>query len=181
MESISDTEEWGGAIPKTAHLTILRGVYNYEIEDREFTSSRNLFFLPIIFLMTLLQPGTGAAQTIRSDSLTPPPAVEIAGTQSLHFTSSIVGQEFNLYVNLPREYQDTTKSLPVVYLLDGQWDFPLLNAIFGEQYYDGFIPGVIVVGIAWGGNNPNFDMLRARDLTPTPSPRLRMAAMRRNF
>ncbi|HTR80176.1 MAG TPA: alpha/beta hydrolase-fold protein [Bacteroidota bacterium] len=104
------------------------------------------------------------------DSLNSPPPVEIAGTQSLHFTSAIMGQEFDLYVNLPRDYQDTTKSVPVVYLLDGQWDFTLLNAIFGQQYYDGFVPSVIVVGIAWGRKNPDFDFLRARDLTPSVVP-----------
>ena len=115
------------------------------------------FSIPFIVLFVLLQTQTTAAQTGRTDSLSSPPAVEIAGTQSLHFNSSILGQEFNLYVNLPREYQDSTKSIPVIYLLDGQWDFPLLNAIFGEQYYDGFVPGAIVIGIAWGGSNPNFD------------------------
>jgi len=123
-----------------------------------------------VILFTVLQFETSTAQPSRDDSLLSPPVVEIAGTQSLHFTSSIVGQEFNLYVNIPRDYQDTSKSFPVIYLLDGQWDFPLLNAIFGEQYYDGFVPGAIVVGIAWGGNNPNYDFLRARDLTPSAIP-----------
>ncbi len=126
-------------------------------------------FIPLIFIFTLLQTKTTTAQTGRTDSLSSPPAVQIAGTQSLRLVSTIVGQEFNLYINLPREYGDSTKSLPVIYLIDGQWDFPLLNAIFGEQYYDGFVPGAIVVGIAWGGSNPNFDYLRARDLTPTPA------------
>ncbi len=120
-----------------------------------------------IFLFTVLLFDVSTAQTSHGDSLLSPPMVKIAGTESLHFTSSIVGQEFDLHVNLPRDYRDTSKSFPVIYLLDGQWDFPLLNAIFGQQYYDGFVPAVVVVGIAWGGNNPNFDLLRARDLTPS--------------
>jgi len=120
-----------------------------------------LVLIPVILFS--LQPAS--AFPAAGDSM--PPPVEIAGTQTLHLHSAIIGQDFNLYINLSREYQDTAKSFPVIYLLDGQWDFPLLNAIFGEQYYDGFVPGVIVVGIAWGGENPNFDMLRARDLTPT--------------
>jgi predicted alpha/beta superfamily hydrolase len=78
-----------------------------------------------------------------------------------------VGQEYDLYVNLPRGYQDTTKTFPVIFLLDAQWDFPLAQAIFGEQYYDGFVPAAIMVGITWGGVNPNYDSLRMRDLTPT--------------
>jgi hypothetical protein len=96
-----------------------------------------------------------------------PPKVEIPGTQLLKITSAIVGQEYDLFVHLPRFYHDTTKAFPVLYLLDAQWDFPLVTAIFGEQYYDGFIPGTIIVGITWGGENPNYDALRLRDLSPT--------------
>ncbi len=121
----------------------------------------------VIFLLTVFLSEASSGQAARGDSLSSSPAVEIAGTQSLHLTSSIIGQEFNLSVNIPRDYQDSSKTFPVIYLLDGQWDFPLLNAIFGEQYYDGFVPSAIVVGIAWGGNNPNYDFLRARDLTPS--------------
>ena len=96
-----------------------------------------------------------------------PPQVEILGTQLLHLNSSIVNQEYDLYINLPRDYSDTSKTFPVLYLLDAQWDFPLLNAIFGQQYYDGFIPGIVIVGITWGGENPDYDLLRRRDFTPS--------------
>jgi predicted alpha/beta superfamily hydrolase len=96
-----------------------------------------------------------------------PPQVEIRGSRLEHLTSAIVGQEYDLCVNLPRGYQDTSKAFPVIFLLDAQWDFPLLQALYGQQYYDGFIPGAIIVGITWGGVNPNHDSLRARDLTPT--------------
>lgn len=51
--------------------------------------------------------------------------------------------------------------------MDSQWDFPLLTALYGEQYYDGFVPEIIIVGVTWGGNNPKHDSLRARDYTPT--------------
>jgi predicted alpha/beta superfamily hydrolase len=96
-----------------------------------------------------------------------PPRVEIAGTQLLHISSSVVGREYDLYIHLPGNYPDTTKRFPVLYLLDAQWDFELVNAIYGQQYYDGFIPAAIIVGITWGGKNPNHDSLRARDLSPT--------------
>ncbi|MGA3245116.1 MAG: alpha/beta hydrolase-fold protein [Bacteroidota bacterium] len=121
--------------------------------------SSSLIFLFLAFLTS----GLTLAQTVRSS----PPQVEILGTQLLHVTSAIVGQDYDLYVNLPRGYQDTTKTFPVIFLVDAQWDFPLTQAIFGEQYYDGFVPAAIMVGITWGGVNPNYDSLRARDLTPT--------------
>ena len=101
------------------------------------------------------------------DSSVVPPQVEIAGTQLLKITSSICNQEYVLYINLPRGYDDTTKTFPVLFLIDAQWDFPLVQAIYGEQYYDGFIPGIVIVGITWGGKNPDYDKLRARDLTLT--------------
>jgi predicted alpha/beta superfamily hydrolase len=100
-----------------------------------------------------------------------PPQVQIAGTQVLKMNSSITGQEYELYVSLPREYDDTSKTFPVIYLLDAQWDFTLAYAIYGEQYYDGFVPGTIIVGITWGGNNPDYDKRRAFDLTPYPAGR----------
>jgi predicted alpha/beta superfamily hydrolase len=93
--------------------------------------------------------------------------VEMPGSQVLKLSSSIVGQEYDIYVQVPGNYSDTSKTFPVLYVLDGQWDFSLVTAIYGQQYYDGFVPAVIIVGITWGGTNPNYDMLRARDLTPT--------------
>ncbi len=93
--------------------------------------------------------------------------MELPGSQHLSISSSIVGREYSILVQLPRGYGDTTRSFPVVFVLDAQWDFPLVGAIYGSQYYDGFVPALIIVGITWGGANPNHDSLRAADLTPT--------------
>ncbi len=95
------------------------------------------------------------------------PEVGILGTQLRTIHSAIVGRDYDLYINLPQNYSDTTKSFPVLYVLDGQWDFTLLTALYGSQYYDGFVPSMIVVGITWSGANANYDSLRARDFTPT--------------
>lgn len=96
------------------------------------------------------------------------PAVDIPGSQVRKINSTIVGQEYELHINLPGGYnQDTGKTYPVIFVLDGQWDFPLVAGIYGSQYYDGFIPAVIIVGIQWAGTNPNAGSLRARDFTPT--------------
>lgn len=96
------------------------------------------------------------------------PPVTIPGSEVRKITSSIVkGQEYELQIFLPGGYASKTKKYPVVYLMDSQWDFPLLKCIYGEHYYDGFIPELIIVGVTWGGINPNPDSLRARDYTPT--------------
>ena len=99
--------------------------------------------------------------------------VTIPGSQTKTFTSSIVsGQEYVLQISLPASYNKTNQKYPVVYLMDSQWDFPLLTALYGQQYYDGFVPEIIIVGITWGGSRPNPDSLRARDYTPTNEKRL---------
>jgi predicted alpha/beta superfamily hydrolase len=96
------------------------------------------------------------------------PEVNIPGSQTRKFTSSVVsGQEYVLQISLPAGYVNSSKKYPVVYVMDSQWDFPLITALYGEQYYDGFVPEFIIVGITWGGDHPNFDSLRARDYTPT--------------
>src|SRR5437667_11787494 len=100
------------------------------------------------------------------------PPVTIPGSEVRKLTSSIVtGQEYELQIFLPAGYASKTKKYPVVYLMDSQWDFPLVKCIYGEHYYDGFIPELIVVGVTWGGINPNPDSLRARDYTPTKETR----------
>ena len=100
------------------------------------------------------------------------PEVDIPGSQVRKITSSIVtGQEYELHILLPANYVGSNKKYPVVYLMDSQWDFPLAKCIYGEYYYDGFIPEMIIVGVTWGGINPNPDSLRARDYTPTKESR----------
>ncbi|MDP4261446.1 MAG: alpha/beta hydrolase-fold protein [Bacteroidota bacterium] len=101
------------------------------------------------------------------------PKVDIPGSEIRKITSSSVsGQEYELQILLPAGYAVSAKKYPVVYLMDSQWDFPLVKSIYGQQYFDGFIPELIVVGVTWGGVNPNPDSLRARDYTPTTESRL---------
>lgn len=99
------------------------------------------------------------------------PPVTIPGTETRTITSSIVkGQEYNIQIHLPGNYSSSDKIYPVVFVMDAQWDFPLVNSIYGQQYYDGFVPEVIIAGVTWGGLKPNPDSLRARDYTPTRIP-----------
>lgn len=95
------------------------------------------------------------------------PEVQIPGTETRTVYSEIVGQEYRLQISLPPGYRDSDQRFPVVYLLDSQWDFPLIHAILGEQNYDGMVPGVVLVGVTWGGEKPDPDVLRLRDFTPT--------------
>ena len=118
----------------------------------------------LFLLLTTLLASASFSQTTE---------VTIPGSQTKTITSKIInGQEYVLQISLPAGYANSNKKYPVVYLMDSQWDFPLLTALYGEQYFDGFIPEVIIVGITWGGDHPNPDSLRARDYTPTNDKRL---------
>lgn len=110
-----------------------------------------------------------------------PPEVKIAGTQLQHLHSVITGRDYDLQINLPRFYSDTSRTFPVLFLLDSQWDFPLVQGIYGEQYYDGFLPEMLIVGITWGGNNPNYDSLRAADFVPYNNPEILQSGNAPNF
>lgn len=104
------------------------------------------------------------------------PRVDIPGSEVRKISSSIVaGQEYELHILLPGGYSGSHKKYPVVYVMDSQWDFPVVKSIYGQQYFDGFIPELIVVGVTWGGINPNPDSLRARDYTPTNEARLKQS------
>jgi predicted alpha/beta superfamily hydrolase len=91
----------------------------------------------------------------------------IAGSQVRILQSKIVNQEYQLLIKTPAGYEQSDKTYPVIYFLDAQWDFPLMISAYGQSYFDGFIPEAILVGIQWGGDNPDPNVLRARDFTPS--------------
>ena len=68
------------------------------------------------------------------------PKVDIPGSEVRKITSKIVaGQEYELQIMLPGSFK-TSRKYPVIYLMDSQWDFPVLKCIYGQQYFDGFVP-----------------------------------------
>ena len=98
------------------------------------------------------------------------PRVEIPSTELRFLSSVATGQAYDLYVHLPKSYRETNDRYPVIYLFDGQWDFPLVTGISISQYLDGCIPETIVVGIAWHNCGGDCQMHRNRDFLPTVSP-----------
>lgn len=110
------------------------------------------YIIPLLFVVTVLE--------VRAQKY---PEVTIPGSHVRYITSSIVtGEEYELHILLPTGYESATKKYPVVYVMDSQWDFPLVQSLYGQQYYDGFLPELIVVGVTWGGRR----VLRTRDYTP---------------
>jgi predicted alpha/beta superfamily hydrolase len=92
--------------------------------------------------------------------------VSLPDSQVRQLKSSATGRSYDIYVLLPTDYAQNQKKYPTLYVLDGQWDFKLLDSIYGGLLYDGFIPEMIIVGITYSGLNPDYNALRAMDLTP---------------
>ncbi len=127
--------------------------------------TRTYIFLVILFSV---QPISACAN---STSMSPSPAdgtsVIIPFTEVRQLNSSITGRDYDIYVRLPDDYaKDTGKHYPVLYVLDAQWDFKMLDSIYGGLLHDGFIPELIIVGVTYSGDNPDIVALRSMDYTP---------------
>jgi predicted alpha/beta superfamily hydrolase len=96
-----------------------------------------------------------------------PSSVPIPGTERHELPSKRTGRVYDISIGLPEGYDDRDGLYPVIYVLDGQWDFKLMLSVYGALCFDMFVPSAIVVGIAAGGDSPDHEALRVRDYTPT--------------
>ena len=110
------------------------------------------------------------AQTTPADTI---PVVTLPGTQLRTLHAAATGRNYDIQISLPADYaRNPNARYPVLYVLDGQWDFKLMLSVQGGLTYDRWTPQVIIVGITWSGANANYDSLRAMDLTPAATSRL---------
>jgi predicted alpha/beta superfamily hydrolase len=113
-------------------------------------------------------PAAGAPQPPAS----PPPASPSLGPVTVvrsavhRFESTIVNDVYELRVSVPEHYDGDAELHPVVYVLDGQWNFTLVSDIVGKLVFDGLIPDPIVVGITWADAPFQPTAERFRDFTP---------------
>ena len=156
------------------------GITAILIEQRFFRSiSRVLQAMPLSFRTMILIIGCLLFQAASAcmprplTQQTPEPQsaaivrVTIPGTEVRQLESSKTGRSYDIYVRLPEEYgQNPGASYPVLYVLDAQWDFKLLDSIYGGLHYDKFVPAMIIVGITYSGDDPDYGSLRAMDYTP---------------
>lgn len=102
------------------------------------------------------------------------PKVTIGGSELRTMKSTSTGRNYDLYIHIPSNYdRDKAKKYPVLYILDGQWDFKLMDSVLGGLVYDKFVPEMIMVGITYSGENADYNGLRAMDYTPTAVPRVK--------
>jgi predicted alpha/beta superfamily hydrolase len=100
------------------------------------------------------------------------PPVTIPGSELRTMKSTSTSRTYDLYIRKPADFERSKdKKYPVLYLLDGQWDFKLLDSVIGGLFYDKWMPDIVVVGITYSGDHPDYDALRAMDYTPNPGDR----------
>ena len=130
-----------------------------------------IFVLGILLsqMMSACAPQTPKAQTAEPQS-TIFANVSIPDSQVRQLESAATGRNYDIYVLLPPDYAQNQKQYPVLYVLDGQWDFKLLDSIYGGLLYDGFVPEMIIVGITYSGEDADYNALRAMDYTPVHDP-----------
>jgi len=127
------------------------------------------FSILILFASVLLSLAAGGCKPVNPTPGVgaPYPEVHVPRSEIRQLHSSETGRDYELYIRLPDEYEKYPKAkYPVLYLLDAQWDFKMMDSIYGSLKYDGFIPEVIIVGITYAGDKPDYETLRAKDFTP---------------
>ncbi|MEP6674074.1 MAG: alpha/beta hydrolase-fold protein [Ferruginibacter sp.] len=107
-----------------------------------------LIFLTGFLFVIILPTQFCASQGLNSDS----------GTTSFTLTSKILGEQNKVLINLPDDYNKSTEKYPVVYVLDGEYNFSFTSEAVKTLYQSERMPPCIVVGI----NSSN----RERDFTP---------------
>ena len=133
----------------------------------------SISFRTILMISALLSQTMSACSSKRPAAQTPQPQstafaqVTIPRSELRQLQSSKTGRSYDIYVRPPDEYaQEPRAKYPVLYVLDGQWDFKLLDSIYGGLHYDKFVPAMIIVGITYSGEGPDYGALRAMDYTP---------------
>jgi hypothetical protein len=85
--------------------------------------------------------------------------------------STNTGREYQIAVGLPASYATTDQHYPVLYLLDGNWLFPMAQSVARMMYFSPEvrdIPEVVIVGIGYNSDSLADQMaFRSRDYTPT--------------
>jgi predicted alpha/beta superfamily hydrolase len=79
------------------------------------------------------------------------------------------GRDYLLYVALPASYErGSSKRYPVLYICDGQYDFPLVDSSYWNLRYDNAVPELIIVGFGYQSHMDDYNPSRAYDYLAMP-------------
>ena len=98
---------------------------------------------------------------ITASAQAPAPPVTLEHTARHSLKAKATGRTYAIMVSLPRDYEQSGRKYPVLYVLDG-WHFPLMDFIQDNAIYSKRMPPVIMVVIGHG-NPPDLMDVRAQD------------------
>jgi uncharacterized protein len=76
-------------------------------------------------------------------------------------------RHYQLQIGLPWSFgKNRAQKYPVVFVTDGYYDFTGVLRIYQDLVYDHEVPEMLIVGLSYGGSNPNYERLRFDDLVP---------------
>lgn len=88
--------------------------------------------------------------------------------ETIHIHAKSNNKDYELYVQLPKSYQDTQKSYPIIIVNDSSWGFPIANGAM-TLMGGNVVQEAIVVGVSYAKGEDR-TISRTRDYTPTYSP-----------
>jgi predicted alpha/beta superfamily hydrolase len=76
-------------------------------------------------------------------------------------------RQYELYIGLPASFRSSPgRKYPVVFVTDGYYDFSGVASTYSNMVWDKSVPEMIVVGLGYAGDNPDYEALRVDDLCP---------------
>lgn len=116
-----------------------------------------------LFIMPLAFAAAAGAQTAEPQSF--------LKVEQHAIRSSVNHLDYRLFVSLPAGYSaNDTTTYPVLYALDGNYSFQLIQAVSGYLQNGSAIPRIIIVGAGYPDSS-NSDIRRRMDLTPSSDPK----------
>ena len=92
--------------------------------------------------------------------------VVIPNAEMWNMVSQVSGQEYRILAG--RRGSQNDAPLPVIYITDGNGNFPLLYVMHQQLVDDGYLPPALLVGVDFPFDEWSaYEALRARDFTPT--------------
>ena len=77
------------------------------------------------------------------------PRAALFGTEERTLFSTIRGREYHLSIALPDSYKTSTQAYPVIYVLDGDFNFGVAAGLTRFSHWFRNIPELIIVGIGY--------------------------------
>ncbi len=92
--------------------------------------------------------------------------IETKYTEIKQIVSAEVDDTFYVYIRLPKNYNESNKRFPVLYLLDGDISFNMATSVVRYLQFDKSVPDLIIVAPAYGTMmNDDEQNYRERDYT----------------